>query len=86
VPGPKSVPIDTPQLWRDLLHRCVVNERQSLLGSISRLFDRPVTTTEVVRIDSLIDAAASRWNSAAPESGWPVNARENRVVFPMSPQ
>ena len=31
IPGPKSVPIDSPELWREVIHRCIVNERESLL-------------------------------------------------------
>lgn len=81
VPGPKSVPIDAPQLWRDLIHRCVVNERQTLLGSIGRLFDRPATIMEVNALDSLIEAGISRWNEVVPATGWSVDPKANRVVF-----
>lgn len=41
VPGPKSIAIETPEQWRALIHRCVLNERQSLLESFARLL-RPV--------------------------------------------
>lgn len=41
VPGPKSTAIETPEQWRQLIHRCVVNERESLLASISKIIRAP---------------------------------------------
>lgn len=41
VPGPKSVAIETPEQWRELIHRCVVNERESLLSIISKIIRSP---------------------------------------------
>jgi hypothetical protein len=35
--GPKSIPIETPEQWRDLIRRCVVNERTELLQGIEQL-------------------------------------------------
>ena len=39
-PGPKSEPISTPDAWSDLIHRCVVNERDSLLRDITTVLSR----------------------------------------------
>lgn len=36
-PGPKSIPINTPDQWRDVIRRCVVNERDQLLHGIEML-------------------------------------------------
>jgi len=41
VPGPKSTAIQTPDQWRQVIHRCVVNERESLLASISKIIRAP---------------------------------------------
>lgn len=41
VPGPKSVAIETPEHRREIIHRCVDNERESLLLSISKLIQMP---------------------------------------------
>ena len=38
VPGPKSIAIETPEQWQALIRRCVLSERESLLGSIGHLF------------------------------------------------
>ncbi len=37
VPGPKSVAIDSAELWQPLIRRCVMNDRQGLLESFGRL-------------------------------------------------
>jgi hypothetical protein len=42
VPGPKSAAIETPDQWRELIHRCVVTEREGLLASISKIIRTPV--------------------------------------------
>jgi hypothetical protein len=38
IPGPKSVAIETPEQWQALIHRCVMSDRENLLGSIGNLF------------------------------------------------
>jgi predicted HTH transcriptional regulator len=38
VPGPKSVPIDSPELWGPLIRRCVMNDHGSLLQSFGPMF------------------------------------------------
>jgi predicted HTH transcriptional regulator len=43
VPGPKSVVVDTPELWQQLIHRCVLNDSQKLLESFGRIL-RPLET------------------------------------------
>jgi len=39
VPGPKSVEIDSPELWLPLIRRCVMTDRQSLLESFGRVLN-----------------------------------------------
>jgi hypothetical protein len=43
VPGPKSVVVDTPELWEQLIHRCVLNNSERLLESFGRIL-RPRET------------------------------------------
>lgn len=79
--GPRSVPVNTPELWRDLIHRCVINERESLLGSIGRLFDKPVATRGN-GLDELLDLAIAAWIENVPTAAhWGASARSNRTVF-----
>jgi hypothetical protein len=80
VSGPKSHPIDHPDLWRDVILRCVVAEREGLLGSISRLFDRPAEPERTSDLPPFVDAALTEWPSIEAAS-WPVSPVNNRVAF-----
>ncbi|MBV6487652.1 MAG: hypothetical protein GHHEDOFH_01599 [Pseudorhodoplanes sp.] len=80
VPGPSSVPIDHPDLWKQLLHRCVVRERDSLLTSISRLFAAPSAVPEQSILDDYIDDTILRWNELQTE-GWLVDPKSNRTAL-----
>jgi hypothetical protein len=81
VPGPRSVPADSPELWQDVIHRCVINERESLLSSIGRLFDRPVQIESTPDLDRWVDEAVSRWETVQLDSGWGVDPKLNRTAF-----
>jgi hypothetical protein len=82
VAGPRSVPIDSPELWRDVLRRSVLAERASLLASIGQLFDGPRATTasEPSKLAGWLDAALATWNESGPIT-WPVEIAENRAAF-----
>lgn len=83
-PGPKSVPIDSPDLWREVLRRCVMTDRTSLLTSIGQLFDRPQPTADSASpLLRQADWALERWTTAATEADvdWPVDVATNRVAF-----
>lgn len=60
-PGPESIPVNTPELWRPIIHRCVINERSSLLASIGRLFDRPTEVNNLDILDKILDKAIDQW-------------------------
>ena len=79
--GPKSIAIDKPELWREVIHRCVINERDALLGSIGRLFDRPSVPAGPAALDALIEAASARWAQSVLAEGWPVDPKIHRVAF-----
>lgn len=80
-PGPQSVPIDSPDLWREVIRRCVLAERGSLLSSISQLFDRPKTgTEEASALDTLLELIKRDWTSIE-QLGWPVNPTTNYTTF-----
>ena len=84
-PGPQSVPIDSPELWREVLRRCVIADRTSLLTSIGQLFDRPQPTTDTATpLLRQVDWALERWTAAATAADdvdWPVDVTVNRVAF-----
>lgn len=79
--GPRSIPVNAPDLWRDLIHRCVINERESLLGSIGRLFDKPVAARGS-SLDELLEMALTAWVENIPTAAsWGLEARSNRTAF-----
>lgn len=81
IAGPQSVPITGPEMWRDVIRRCVLAERNSLLNSIGQLFDGPAALPAVTdELESLVDFVLEQWNGVEPE-GWPVKIAENRVAF-----
>lgn len=80
VPGPKSTAIETPEQWRELIHRCVVNEREGLLASISKIIRAP--EPEKKEGQSLSDWHRTMHvhylglvESARPQ--WPVSVKDN---------
>lgn len=84
-PGPKSVPIDSPELWREVLRRCVVADRTSLLTSIGQLFDRPQPAADsATPLLQTMDWTLERWTAAANAADnldWPVDVTGHRVAF-----
>jgi hypothetical protein len=75
--GPQSVAIDRPELWKEVLHRCVLAERSQLLSSIGRLFEQPTIIPEAPLLDKFVDEGIERW-SQLQKPGWPVNSVENK--------
>lgn len=80
VPGPKSIAIETPEQWRELIHRCVVNEREGLLASISKVLRAP--EPEKKEGESLADWHRKMHThylglveSTRPQ--WPVSVKDN---------
>jgi hypothetical protein len=80
-PGPKSAPITSPEQWRDIIHRCVVNERTSLLSSIGRLFDRPASVESMPRLDQALKHAWKYWDSIQLQSGWLSDPKTNAAAY-----
>jgi Putative DNA-binding domain len=80
-PGPESVPVDSAELWRSIIHRCVVNERETLLSSIGRLFDRPIEAQTAEGVDRLLDEGIALWEASQLDSGWRADPYTNRCAF-----
>ena len=81
VPGPSSAPIDSPELWRTLLHRCVLLEREQLLSSIGRLFEKPSIAADAKSpLSELLENTTSRWDELQ-KTGWLVDPKINRTTL-----
>ena len=79
-PGPKSVPIDNPERWREVIHRCVVAERDGLLSSIGRLFDRPQASKAKPVLSDWVDNALAEWPKMQ-QGSWAMSPAGNRVAL-----
>jgi hypothetical protein len=80
VPGPRSEPIDSPELWRALLHRCVLLEREQLLSSIGRLFEGPSIADTSSPLSEFLEDATTRWEELQ-QDGWLVDSKVNRTAL-----
>jgi hypothetical protein len=85
VPGPKSAAIETPEQWRELIHRCVVHEGESLIASISKIIRAPEQKKKNDR-GSLLDWHRKVHNYylvllESVRAEWPVSVRENHYQF-----
>ena len=71
-PGPKSEEPHTAQEWSELLRRCVMADREGLLGSIRTIIDgRPMDTvpakSEEDKLREFMAASKSRWQERLNE-------------------
>lgn len=81
VAGPRSVPIDSPGLWRDLLHRCVLSERATLLNSIGQLFDKVQPGSAGTNaLDEWLHLAVAAWQEVST-GAWPITLADNYTAF-----
>lgn len=85
-PGPKSTAIETPSQWHDLIHRCVINERERLLESLAKLLGPPQTPSEPAD-DSLKNWHDESWGNNTRsdrrmnDQSWPVSIPDNHYHF-----
>ncbi|MBW7997178.1 MAG: ATP-binding protein [Candidatus Glassbacteria bacterium] len=80
-PGPKSIPIDSPELWQPIIRRCVLNEREAIVTSISHLLQRPASDQRVEKDEILKWHESSHERYAElleqSEQEWPVSIADN---------
>src|SRR5690606_10869001 len=75
--GPMSSPIESPEMWREVIRRCVLSERSGLLSSIGQLFDRTqISETTSDEILTWTENALARWVRQLPGT-WTVSTKEN---------
>ena len=81
-PGPESAPINDPREWSDLIRRCTLNDRDSLLRDFANIVHPPedVTPDTQQRLESWHQKAEERFLdllSKASSSAWPVPFEDN---------
>ena len=83
--GPESVAVTTPDLWRPIIRRCVLHDREGLLADLDGLLQRPRETVDA-------NDQLRKWHNAARErfleigAGDPAAARLARAHYQMSYQ
>lgn len=80
--GPVSAPIESPEQWRDVIRRCVLNDRKELLGALNTMLERPVTSApaDVSALDQQFTGMVSHWEQLAFDPDREVNPAENYVA------
>lgn len=82
-PGPESAPIDSPQEWSELIRRCTLHDRDTLLSdfaNIMRSSERTAPNAQQ-RLDDWhkkVDKCFLDSLSNISSSSWPVSFKDNR--------
>ena len=83
--GPESAPITTEAAWQSILHRCVINERETLLKHLTNVIRAPVSAEGLHKATDRLrmwhDISHADYVKALKEVGttqeWPTNVAEN---------
>ncbi|MFG6585352.1 helix-turn-helix domain-containing protein [Sulfitobacter sp. 1A12779] len=74
--GPVSAPIESPNEWQDVIRRCVLSDKASLLGALSTMIEQPRPTPETEK-ESVFEAdfehTVRRWKEEAQEQPYEVD-------------
>lgn len=82
--GPESTPLNSPELWRPVIRRCVTNDRQALLGQLQRILHGPMTEGEQDVLLNWHTACRDQFVElvrAATALEWPVDYIGNHYQF-----
>ena len=74
--GPVSAPIESPDEWQDVIRRCVLNDKVSLLAALSTMIEqpRPVPETEEQSVfEADFDHTVDRWKEEAQDHPYEVD-------------
>lgn len=82
--GPVSAPIDSPDEWQDVIRRCVLSDKTSLLGALSTMIEQPRTAPENEEqnlLDANFDYTVELWTEEARQHPYPVDLTNNFVAY-----
>ena len=82
--GPVSAPIETPDDWQDVVRRCVLADKTSLLGALSTMIEqpRPASETEAQSVfDADFEHMVDLWKKGAQEHPYKVDLANSFVAF-----
>ncbi|WP_299776851.1 helix-turn-helix domain-containing protein [uncultured Roseobacter sp.] len=82
--GPVSAPIETPDEWQDVIRRCVLSDKTSLLGALSTMIEepRPVLEAEGPNLfDADFEHMVELWKKEAQEHPYEVDLTDCFVAY-----
>lgn len=74
--GPVSAPIESPDEWQDIIRRCVLSDKSSLLGALTTMIEQPrpaPETEEQSVLDADFEHAIDRWKDEAQEHPYEID-------------
>ncbi len=85
-PGPESAPIESAEEWSPIIRRCVLNDRDRLLGDIASLVRAPIkqASTTHSRLVLWHKQGKERFRKSLEEAkklDWPVSILQNHCQF-----
>lgn len=82
--GPVSAPIESPDEWQDVIRRCVLSDKTSLLGALSTMIEQPrpaPETDEQNVLDANFEHMIERWKEEAQEHPYAVDLTDSFVAY-----
>lgn len=82
--GPVSTPIESPDEWQDVIRRCVLSDKKSLLGALSTMIKQPRPAPETDEQDTLdadFEHMIERWKEEAQEHPYEVDLTNCFVAY-----
>lgn len=74
--GPVSAPIESPDEWQDVIRRCVLSDKTSLLGALTTMIEQPraaLETEDHSVLDADFDHTVDSWRNEAQEHPYEID-------------
>ncbi|MCT2541080.1 AlbA family DNA-binding domain-containing protein [Sedimentimonas flavescens] len=82
--GPVSAPIETPDEWQDVIRRCVLSDKTSLLSALSTMIEQPRPAPEIEEqnvFDADFEHVVARWKEEAQKYPYEVDLTNCFVAY-----
>ncbi|WP_415921965.1 helix-turn-helix domain-containing protein [Tateyamaria sp. SN6-1] len=82
--GPISAPIESPNEWQDVIRRCVLADKSSLLGALSTMIEQPRPAPEAEAqgvFDADFEHVLASWKNGAQEHPYAVDLTSCFVAY-----
>ena len=82
--GPVSAPIESPDEWQDVIRRCVLSDKTSLLGALSTMIEQPRAAPETEEknlFNADFEHTVERWKEEAHQHAYEVDLTNCFVAY-----